>query len=63
MARRTGKVPDPRLVDARHRVSVPRAVLRALEVQAGDYVAFEVEMDGQVRLRKLSLTFASAPPP
>ncbi|HUR61558.1 MAG TPA: hypothetical protein VM286_04260 [Candidatus Thermoplasmatota archaeon] len=44
-------------------MSVPRAVLRALEVQAGDYVAFEVEMDGQVRLRKLSLTFASAPPP
>jgi hypothetical protein len=56
MARRGASTPDPRLVDTRHRVCLSRAVMRALDLQAGDYVTFEVDTLGGVRLHKLSVT-------
>lgn len=53
MARRSAKTPNPRLIDPRNRVALPGAVLRALDVQAGDYVEFDVSADGGVRLHRL----------
>jgi hypothetical protein len=55
---RRAKAPSPRLVDPRNRVALSKDVLRALDVQAGDYVTFQVAEDGTVHLRKLILTVA-----
>lgn len=56
MARRTKRVPDPRLVDNRNRVALSREVLRALDLRPGDYVTFIVDEHGGVRLYKLDIT-------
>ena len=56
MARRSAKKPDPRLVDPRNRVALSKEVMRALDVQAGDYVTFEVDEAGTVRILKLAIT-------
>ncbi len=42
----------PRLIDPQKRVILPAEVLDALNLEAGDYVGFEVS-DGEVRLRKV----------
>jgi hypothetical protein len=60
MARRSSRTPDPRLVDARNRVALSRQAMRALDVLPGDYVTFEVEADGRVRIA--NLTIGLAPP-
>ena len=44
--------PKPRLIDRQNRVALPTEVMKALEVKAGDYVAFHVE-DAIVRLHKV----------
>src|SRR5688572_3306690 len=46
MARRGRKVPEPRLIDDRNRVSLPRDVLQALDVDPGDFVTFIVDEHG-----------------
>lgn len=56
MARRSAKTPDPRLIDPRNRVALSRQVMRALDVQAGDYVTFAIDENGTVRLLKLNIT-------
>jgi hypothetical protein len=56
LARRSAKTPDPRLIDPRNRVALSRQVMRALDVRPGDYVTFEVDEAGGVRIHKLSLT-------
>ena len=56
MARRSAKTPDPRLVDPRNRVALSREVMRALDVRAGDYVTFQIDEAGAVRILKLSIT-------
>jgi hypothetical protein len=56
VARRTKRVPDPRLVDNRNRVALTREVLEALDLQPGDYVTFVVDEHGGVRLYKLDIT-------
>lgn len=43
---------DPRLVDPRNRVALPRSVLRALGLRPGDYVCFTAE-GSAVRIRKV----------
>ncbi len=58
MARRSAKNPDPRLVDPRNRVALSKEVMRALDVRVGDYVTFEVDDLGVVRIMKLSITVA-----
>lgn len=58
MARRSNQKPDPRLIDPRNRVALSQAVMRALDVRAGDYVTFEVDELGIVRILKLSITVA-----
>ncbi len=60
MARKTKRVPDPRLVDNRNRVALSREVLRALDLQPGDYVTFVVDEHGGVRLHKLDITVSPA---
>ena len=60
MARKTKRVPHPRLVDNRNRVALSREVLRALEIQPGDYVTFVVDEHGGVRLYKLDITVSPA---
>ena len=37
-----GEEPKPRLIDRQNRVALPPDVLKALDVKAGDHVAFEV---------------------
>ena len=56
MARRSARTPDPRLIDPRNRVALSKHVMRALDVRPGDYVTFEVDEGGVVRIHKLSLT-------
>jgi len=56
LARRSAKTPDPRLIDPRNRVALSRQVMRALDVQAGDYVTFAIDENGTVRLLKLNIT-------
>ena len=63
MARRTQKTPDPRLVDPRNRVALSKDVLRALDLAPGDYVTFEVNDAGHVRIHKLVITVALAKRP
>lgn len=58
MARRSPKVPDPRLIDPRNRVALSKEVMRALDVAAGDYVTFEINEAGHVRIHKLNITVA-----
>lgn len=58
MARRSAKTPDPRLIDPRNRVALSRDVMRTLDVQAGDYVTFEIDDHGGVRLHKLNISVA-----
>lgn len=60
MARRSAQTPDPRLVDPRNRVALSKEVMRALDVRAGDYVTFDVDELGVVRILKLSITVAPA---
>ena len=60
MGRRTGR-PDPRLVDSRNRVALPRAVLAALDLRPGDYVTFLVDELGGVRMHRLELRLADPP--
>lgn len=52
---------DPRLVDPRNRVALPRSVLRALGLQPGDYVCFVADGDA-IRLRKVEWRLHSGPP-
>ncbi|HUR61557.1 MAG TPA: hypothetical protein VM286_04255 [Candidatus Thermoplasmatota archaeon] len=59
MARRSANIPDPRLVDARNRVALSKEAMRALDVVPGEYVTFEVDEHGGVRLLKLSIGIAS----
>lgn len=56
MARRSAKTPDPRLVDPRNRVALSKQVMRALDVQPGDYVTFAIDDNGTVRILKLNIT-------
>lgn len=56
MARRSARTPDPRLIDPRNRVALSKQVMRALDVRPGDYVTFEIDEGGIVRIHKLSLT-------
>lgn len=49
--RKRGRL-DPRLVDPRNRVALPRSVLRALGLRPGDYVCFVAEGPA-VRIRKV----------
>ena len=56
MARRSAKTPDPRLIDPRNRVALSKQVMRALDVQPGDYVTFEVDAAGSVRIVKLNIS-------
>ena len=58
MARRSPQTPDPRLIDPRNRVALSREVMRTLDVQAGDYVTFEIDDHGGVRLHKLNISLA-----
>lgn len=60
MARRTRRVPHPRLVDNRNRVALTREVLRALDIRPGDYVTFVVDEHGGVHLHKLDITVTPA---
>jgi hypothetical protein len=53
---------DPRLVDPRNRVALPRSVLRALGLRPGDYVCFVAE-GPTVRIRKVEWRVQSEPPP
>lgn len=46
----------PRLIDRQKRVVLPAEVLQALEVTAGDHVAFDVE-GGQVCVRRVRWVF------
>jgi bifunctional DNA-binding transcriptional regulator/antitoxin component of YhaV-PrlF toxin-antitoxin module len=52
---------DPRLVDPRNRVALPRSVLRALGLRPGDYVCFVAD-GSAVRLRKVELRVQPDPP-
>jgi bifunctional DNA-binding transcriptional regulator/antitoxin component of YhaV-PrlF toxin-antitoxin module len=45
-------------VDSRRRVALSKEVLRALELKPGDYVTFEVDPHGNVRLHKLQISVA-----
>lgn len=45
--------PDPRLVDQHKRVVLPDDVMERLDLETGDYVAFEEE-GGKVWLRKVT---------
>ena len=38
-----GQEPEPRRIDNQHRIHLPAEILNALDVKAGDYVAFRVE--------------------
>jgi hypothetical protein len=58
LARRSAKTPDPRLVDPRNRVALSKQVMRALDVQPGDYVTFTIDEHGTVRILKLNLSVA-----
>lgn len=51
--------PDPRQVDNRNRVALPRPVLDLLEVGPGDFVLFQVE-DGKVCVYRADISIASA---
>ncbi len=51
---------DPRLVDPRNRVALPRSVLRALGLQPGDYVCFVAE-GSAVRIRKVEWRLQAEP--
>lgn len=46
----------PRLIDRQKRVVLPAEVLQALDVGAGDHVAFDVE-GGQVGVRRVRWVF------
>jgi hypothetical protein len=61
VARRSSKTPDPRLVDPRNRVALSREVMRALDVQAGDYVTFAIDEMGSVRIVKLHIAVIPVP--
>lgn len=43
--RRVPQEPKPRLIDRQNRVALPQDVLKALDVQSGDHVAFDVDGD------------------
>lgn len=43
MPRRATQEPKPRLIDRQNRVALPPEVLKALGVQSGDHVAFDIE--------------------
>ena len=58
MARRSSRTPDPRLIDPRNRVALSKEVMRALDVRAGDYIAFTVDEANVVRMLKLNITIA-----
>lgn len=49
------RVMRPRLLDSRYRISLTRPVLAALDITAGDYVAFVVT-GTKVSLRRLHIT-------
>jgi hypothetical protein len=56
LARRSAKTPDPRLIDPRNRVALSKAVMRSLDVQSCDYVTFDIDDHGVVRILKLNIT-------
>lgn len=56
MARRSAKTPDPRLIDPRNRVALSKHVMRSLDVQPGDFVTFDIDDHGTVRIHKLNIT-------
>lgn len=43
MPRRAPQEPKPRLIDRQKRVALPPDVIKALGVQSGDHVAFEID--------------------
>lgn len=61
--RRQPQPPDPRLVDDRNRVALPREARAALDVGPGDYVTFVVDEAGTVRIHKLSIAVAASKRP
>lgn len=53
MPSRTGLPPKPRLVDQHMRVVLPKEVVTALGVKAGDHVIFQVD-GNEVRLKRVA---------